>query len=629
MMYQFEITYDGSSTIVDEPKGWADVDFVRRRDEKFYGVFFEFSSELSFHSEAYTILMNAFETDDVNAEVSITIRERKVNWKPFTIFFQGVVLFDSIKFDNRFITVTLEKLSILRDFKNVMEKPFEIIPNKTINVHSQPLYFESKFTIEDTLTGSSGGGGITPQLLLSSNELETTINQGAIIFYNGEAETRQIRVHGHINCTAKKLPSNNDRGLKMFIVFKPTAGGLDTSHTAYTNAPSPTSQTHSFDFDHTVNVPFDHNIFIKFDDDSFDGQTTTFNFTAGSFIKLTEVQEGEQNIMIKGVTFYEAFDQICEAYLGANTFASTALQESNRINNLLTNGFQLRQKDEPIVTDFKQLLNAVKTIFNCGLEVINNQIVISNYSDIYDTSSNQTITAYSQPEYNIYSNHVFNQIELKYDKYNLSDLPALNGLYEFNTSRIFAINSSKLKGKKALQPKLIAAGTSIERLIRRRLQDSNSYSEDNNLAVIALNKTATTTNLFTGTSQTHATGTVSERNEALSITNVLEPSKTFNIRLSPRRIIAKHLSDYFFINDVEFEYLTNEGNNDTVIQAISENANIANATTKYKSPLETKFTTDETLTSDYIELDNKNYFINEIKTKLNGKSTVTAVKSFI
>ena len=493
-------------------------------------------------------------------------------------------------------------------------------------MHSQPLYFESEFQIEGTKTSNQP---FLPDLNISSSELETTINgnQGAI-FYNGEEETRNIQVHGHVSCTViEQSAPTIDRGLRMKIGIRAVDGSSETLTTVYDNLNSIliiNQPIHDFDFDLSLDVPFDYNIVVQFETSiSF---PVDYIFENGTFIKTTEIQEGEKDLIIKGVTFYDAFDQICTEYLGANTFTSTALQETNKLNNLLTNGFLLRQLDKPITTDFKTLFNIVKTLFNVGLTIDNNQLVIANYSDIFDTSSPQLITSYSQPENNIHSKYVFNQIELKYDKYTVSDLAALNGLLEFNTHRIYAIDSRKIKGKKTFNAKVITAGTTIERLIRRRLQDTNSYSEDKSLAVIALNKVDVTTDIYTDINATHPTGTVSERNELLSISSVLEPNRTFNIRLSPRQIIAQHLNDYFFIRNNEFKFITGEGNNDATIQSISENTNIGDNTINYKSPGQVKFTTDEIITSLYIQLGTKTYFINEIKTKINGKSTIDAVQ---
>jgi len=102
MKTRFTLTYDATTTEVEDPIGWDGLVLAMERDKDSAGVFFEFvENKLSFIGEGYDILKTAYETDGVDAEVVclIEVNPTGLSWEAITerelvISFKGCVYND-------------------------------------------------------------------------------------------------------------------------------------------------------------------------------------------------------------------------------------------------------------------------------------------------------------------------------------------------------------------------------------------------------------------------------------------------------------------------------------------------------------------------------------------------------
>ena len=69
-MWQFSITYNSITTIIDEPVGWDETEIIVKRNKDYHGVLFDYTfNKLRYHNEGFTILKNAYDSEGMDAEV--------------------------------------------------------------------------------------------------------------------------------------------------------------------------------------------------------------------------------------------------------------------------------------------------------------------------------------------------------------------------------------------------------------------------------------------------------------------------------------------------------------------------------------------------------------------------------
>lgn len=632
MIYKFEITYNGTTTEVGEPVGWSKVEFIERRDEDFEGVFFEFSTALKFYGVAYNIIKSAFENEDLLADISVTIYHRKVSFKPFEIFFDGKILFEEIDIQDTFLSVVLEKNDILRILKNSIDKTVEITPNKTVTLHSFPLIFNAKFSCENNFSYGKSSYH-TPPFVPTNEEIDVIITPDIAgknaVFYNETLYDRTLNVDGFLKVIAQDTGNLQfDAGVVITLTVQEVGAAYVSGNDIViydTQIPSSPYYSHEITIDETVVIPPNSNLIIFAHSKEQSNLSSPVEWSYHALSNLSYSEETTLDpTLCKGVTYYEAFTQICTE-IGV-PFASSALQEADKLHNVLTNGYNVRQKENVIKTTFKDLFNTVKILFKLGLVVENNQITIKNYDDIYDTTqSAQLITKYSDISIRIDKDKAVSKIELSKSQYKINETATINFEDEFNTKSAFEIQV--IKTPKAIKEtmKIITASVVIEAVRRRKRLDSNSYSEDEKLFHISLNRTPVTDAIIYKNSNTYAIGEVAERNETLTITNHNYPNHVYNARYSPRTLIKNILKQYYNSSQNVYNYTTSEGNRDITIAGTNENEHIGITPFSLKSPKRLSFVTDEAINSLFLEVSNYQCFIIEKRTKSNSATSLNCV----
>jgi hypothetical protein len=78
--YRFFLNIGYDSYLIDEPKGFLEIQSVLRRDEDTHGVFFEFSDgdvDLEFSGDARDILEGEYDQFGIDASVEFEIQRRE------------------------------------------------------------------------------------------------------------------------------------------------------------------------------------------------------------------------------------------------------------------------------------------------------------------------------------------------------------------------------------------------------------------------------------------------------------------------------------------------------------------------------------------------------------------------
>jgi hypothetical protein len=124
MFFQFLLTYDGTTTEVEQPEGFDALNANIKRDFKSHGLVFQFTSgslKLGFSGTGRTVLYDAFKADGDDAEVTITINRKYENWQPWTLIYTGTAIMENRDIGLDYFQVDFENIDFIQKFQNFKE----------------------------------------------------------------------------------------------------------------------------------------------------------------------------------------------------------------------------------------------------------------------------------------------------------------------------------------------------------------------------------------------------------------------------------------------------------------------------------------------------------------------------
>ncbi|MBB4107753.1 hypothetical protein [Pedobacter zeae] len=217
--------------------------------------------------------------------------------------------------------------------------------------------------------------------------------------------------------------------------------------------------------------------------------------------------------------------------LGRPDIGYSAMGQSAKM--AVTGGYQIRnfsKEKRPVIVslkDFIESLNAMRCI-GAAYEMDsegNYYYRIERFDYFYRDVEIMTITNSVRDYYEEMDlDFVFNEVEIGYNKYPEDEVTTLD---EFNTKHSYITPIASYKKKLSQLSKFIASGYAIELTRRKKFADTEmdswKYDEDN--FVITLNQSGS--------------DWVPEKDESFvsPITGVISPETSYNIRLSPKRML--------------------------------------------------------------------------------------------
>jgi hypothetical protein len=113
-----------NGTEIEEPNGWDAIQMSLRRSDEFSGLEFTFSDTMSFVGNGLQLIKDAYDTDGIDANVTITITDCG------TLIYTGVINFsvynetDACPDDcAETVTVGLMQSGLTQKFKNRIDTP--------------------------------------------------------------------------------------------------------------------------------------------------------------------------------------------------------------------------------------------------------------------------------------------------------------------------------------------------------------------------------------------------------------------------------------------------------------------------------------------------------------------------
>lgn len=259
---------------------------------------------------------------------------------------------------------------------------------------------------------------------------------------------------------------------------------------------------------------------------------------------------------VEGYQIYEALNIIAESITGqTDAIRSDYFGRTNSVPksygetgcealSLVTDGKNIRNMVDrdgvktPITSSFSELFQALNVHNNLGLRIersgSNYYVRIEPKEYFFQRTSIFTATDPSSLLIEVAKERLWNDIEIGYNQWEIENV---NGIDEPNTKHNYAIATTNIKQKLSQVTNYITGGYAIEMTRRNQYEDNPTldWRYDDNKFIIALNRVQVTSDLYSDSEETYAIGTVSERNELFTVTDLISPETAYNLRFSPAR----------------------------------------------------------------------------------------------
>lgn len=141
---------EGSLPLSDEPIGWADVVFNIKRNMQWHGIFFEYAINLRFYAEGYDYIKNIYDTQGIEAQITISIQMKCTDTDSFTSFFEGKLVVPKCIFDCKddcIVSVPIEQAGCLMKFKNRINQSVDLNANTDFDGNALSIYSKLPFDL--------------------------------------------------------------------------------------------------------------------------------------------------------------------------------------------------------------------------------------------------------------------------------------------------------------------------------------------------------------------------------------------------------------------------------------------------------------------------------------------------
>jgi hypothetical protein len=564
MQYKFYL----NDVEIDEPLGWDSAELTINKDLKTFGLNFSYVSELEFINNGYSILKTAFETTGIESIVYLEIFMQCNEYSEFEQIFKGKANFTSYKrkisdFCSVVVNFEEENNSIL--ISQNIDKKYDIATDKTITLHP-------KYVLENTIYESDQIDSISFIPENSANINMWTFTSLNLPWSENPLNTAQVPPEVYFqasltNCTSVEEMANfyapfDLNTVKVIIDVKGTFNipfldtdipsnwavglgikwGNETTCNYHLIPDLVVGDTNSL-MEGTFTCNTSYTISNLLQKDSicllfayYKSDTMVINPSAGiedawvkfdrnEFLFTIQTTTAGSDTTCKVVTVNEAFKQVCENLIGANSYQSDFFS-SEKI--ALTNGFKIRQFEKPLTLSFQDLLNGLFPIYGIGYGFVNgilrvepiefffeNNLSVLNFNEVFEITETTK------------NDLIYNTLNVGYEKWGTEQGTTKNNTLDaFCTPHTYNTTITQHKNEFKAVSKFIADAYSIEYTRRQQYltTPTNQWVFDNDTFVICLNE--------------NENGAEKDENIIFS-KNVLSPETQYNFRISTARNLLR------------------------------------------------------------------------------------------
>lgn len=531
-MYKFELTYNGTTTLIDEPEGFTDFQSEIKRDFNTGGIFYKYVSgdlKLGFVGEGRTILETAYQEKGIDANVTLTISKRPNKYTSYTVIFEGKAILENREYDIDYLKVDFEQIEFIEKLKNRIDLKIPLDATTdldgnvitpptayTIPFHTKGIKKESIFNPSDQNLVNSPPSLTSLALFFPYDEPTTddlgditNVSNGGVWQNNSDPTIRspQIELTEEGLCTftydydiKAQLTSGTETGTKTvdYVFYLGVYDSDDTLVNTYT--------LDSGSQNITIGAPAATEIFSS-GSQTFNGvkgykirHYYTFEISGGSdsnlilerldgwFWKLDQVTKFKET-NVKIFTYFDVFSHVVNSISGADFYSDyLGLIENGYANdgcaglNGMTGGYYLRGINTAPQVSLKQLLDDIVLRWGLGWSVEKSEYgyrvrvepIEFFYSDLLIQDFGSDIINYQETV----TDEIPNEIVLGYSKYATQErFPAV--IDDWCTEVQFSTPIIKKKKKLELKTDIISSPYLIE-FTRREgaINEGWKYDED-------------------------------------------------------------------------------------------------------------------------------------------------------
>lgn len=584
-----------TEVIIDEPIGWDKCKFTLARDENFHGIFVTFSTDLEFVGTGYNIIKDTFYNSGIEYVLTLRIEERcnasyeyetmfvgRINLSRFQDLFNGycsckVNLEDSN--NSMLIKNNADKLINFSETIEIDGETLAPLEENVMTMHSKSIVLTSVFetiqyatplTSEKIITNSGLTYFFAMPVFVKSNDLSTSAGTGAIAetqsivpILQSSIETNFIPPYTgtyelHFECTGSFsdiVTTSSGRDYSLTWVYS-INGNIDVYTISSLGIYNPTQPLIiNFDINETATLSLNEGDQVKIYLvlASYNAPTSTavnwyllFN-TANIYFKSNTVAPATT---AKTYLIHECFERVAQATIDKQVaFESNFLGRkdigygANGCGSFtaLTNGFNIRDFDKPILTTLTDIFTSLSAIHCLGLGLLqkgDNEVIKVEPIDYFYDGDNQIAEMLNIKQITVSSNEsmIYNTALIGFEKYGTEEGTDKNNILDgFATQHNYNLPITTVKKAFVKVCKYITDHYAIEFTRRQQLINTSTQSwkfDDDNF-LICTNRTENVSGIATSLN-------IAEKNENFALTNnILSPETGYNLRLTPTRMLLK------------------------------------------------------------------------------------------
>lgn len=172
-------TTKGTSVLTHDPDGWDDVELIIRRDERFHGMFFDFSTTLGFFNNGggREFIESVYDDLGIDEEVTIDVDIDCNESGVFETLYDGILNLASISFDRTYLRCNIEQSGITQTVLDRMDMKIDL--SSTTGIDGTAFAAMTRAPYDLTLHS---------KLIFAESELDDNINSLHSISVLGAAQ---------------------------------------------------------------------------------------------------------------------------------------------------------------------------------------------------------------------------------------------------------------------------------------------------------------------------------------------------------------------------------------------------------------------------------------------------------
>ena len=482
--FKFELTYTdypdgaGTTTEIEEPKGFTEFTSVLERQFDQGGVFFRFSESniaLEFPGVGRGILEDRFQELGVDTDVTLTVSRRDTPDDAYSIIYTGLAVMKNRVLTPEFFKVDFEEQSILnrinarKDIPVSLDATNDLEGNSIAALSADSITFAGKQILQNVILGTitetstnfitwdADGTGLTydENVLSPLNKLQwaddsygfsqtATVLTGAVLTKMG-GSILVPQISGFTNTFTVSLTTD----ITTVTTGSPTGNIIWHLMRITGQTPTVSQSLDSFDWDVSTGDLSNQDLaltsgsltnppgtgvdqfFIKVDASNLAGAGTTIDVdtkvTENYFDFKIQTQVVPPSSTVDTYYVHDVLEQVAKLITGqAARFASTlfgrltAGYAANGCAGFIreTNGYKIRNVSRSVIGTFKDRIDSLKAIFNIGWglekDLYTNDVNLVRVEAFEYFFKDVLIVAFTEVEKDSYKEEYFNDLNFSF-----------------------------------------------------------------------------------------------------------------------------------------------------------------------------------------------------------------------